>query len=293
MEIKFKSFEKEDYQLVYDFFVELNQKDKLHINWNWARWEWMYFHEDFDKSLIHSIGLWITEGRIVGAAVYDQYLGEAFCGVLPSFEEILPEIIDYSYENLKDENGLGIAVNDQNDYMKLLLDKQGFEQVEQDESLLKIMLENQLKYEIYPEFLMKEVIFPKDEYEYKMVLWKGFDHGDDVKEFEQSIANKGLNDDSDYPHRNPLLSLSVLDHTKNHVAHCTCWYDNRTDYVYVEPVCTIPQYRGNGLGKAVVYEELNRCHSLGAKHAFVISDQEFYKNIGFTSESHYTFYWKK
>ncbi len=293
MEVKFKHFEKEDYQLVYDFFVKLNQKNKMHINWNWARWEWMYFHEDFDKNLIHSIGLWITEGNVVGVATYDQYFGEAFCGVLPNFKEILPEVIDYSFENLKDENGLGIAVNEENDYVKKLLEKLSFEQAEQDETVLKIMLKNQLKYELSSEYLIQEVALPKDQYEYKMALWKGFDHGDDIKEFERSLAEEGPMEESDYPHRNPFLSLSILDHNKKQVAHCTCWYDNRTDYAYVEPVCTIPQYRGKGLGKAVVYEALNRCRSLGAKQAFVISDQEFYTKLGFKSESHYTFFWKK
>lgn len=111
MEVKFRRYEEGDYQLVFEYLIELNKKDKVHINWNWARWEWMYIHQDFDKSLICSIGLWMVDEKVVGAAIYDQYFGEAFCGVLPGFLDILPNIIEYAYENLKDENGLGIAVN--------------------------------------------------------------------------------------------------------------------------------------------------------------------------------------
>ena len=56
---------------------------------------------------------------------------------------------------------------------------------------------------------------------------------------------------------------------------------------------TITKYRDMGLGKAVVLEALNRCRNLGAKEAFVISEQEFYRKLGFKSYSHYTFYWKQ
>jgi predicted N-acetyltransferase YhbS len=37
----------------------------------------------------------------------------------------------------------------------------------------------------------------------------------------------------------------------------------------------------SGLGKAVVLEGVNRCGKLGAKHAYVLSSQQFYYNIGF------------
>lgn len=48
-----------------------------------------------------------------------------------------------------------------------------------------------------------------------------------------------------------------------------------------------------GLGKAVVCEALNRCAKLGAKSACVISNQEFYKKLGFSPYCYYTFHWKK
>jgi predicted N-acetyltransferase YhbS len=58
----------------------------------------------------------------------------------------------------------------------------------------------------------------------------------------------------------------------------------------VEPVCTIPKYRGRGLAWAVVATALNRCRKLGAKESYVLSDMEFYKKMGFAMHSHYSFY---
>ncbi|WP_407668710.1 GNAT family N-acetyltransferase [Paenibacillus bouchesdurhonensis] len=58
-------------------------------------------------------------------------------------------------------------------------------------------------------------------------------------------------------------------------------------------MCTTPQYRNRGLGRAVLMEALKRCGSLEAKKAYVISNDHFYKSIGFYQHSHYTFYWHK
>ena len=61
----------------------------------------------------------------------------------------------------------------------------------------------------------------------------------------------------------------------------------------MEPVCTVPEYRGKGIAKAVIFEALNRASALGAKKAYVISDMEFYRKLGFEEEYRFSFYWKK
>ncbi len=59
------------------------------------------------------------------------------------------------------------------------------------------------------------------------------------------------------------------------------WYIPGSEYAYVEPVFTLPEYRRRGLGKAAVLEGLKRCSKLGAKYAIVLSSQQFYYSIGF------------
>ena len=56
--IEFNHYREQDYQAVCDFLITLNESDKRYINWNWARFEWMYEHPEFDKDLIEHIGLW-------------------------------------------------------------------------------------------------------------------------------------------------------------------------------------------------------------------------------------------
>ncbi len=129
---------------------------------------------------------------------------------------------------------------------------------------------------------------PQDNEQYQLVLWKGFDHGDDLHEFQKTF----LPEQPVKPNEIKYLKLAVMDQNGSFVAHCQCWYRQDTDYAYVEPVCVVPAYRSMGVGKAVVSEALNRCKKLGAKEAYVLSDMEFYKSMGFEPFSTYRFYWK-
>lgn len=284
-EMRFEHYKQDDYQLVCDFLIALNQNRKTHMNWNWARWEWMYAHPYCDRTRLHTIGLWKDKDIVAGAAIYDLYHGEAFCGVLESYEERLPEILEYAYSNLKDDSGLGIAAHDGDAKMQALLLRSGYHKAEQTETVLCRSLEQELIYKLPAGFNIREIYFPEDNLAYQTVIWKGFDHEGDQAELDKMLANKVLP-----PNRCSALCLGAVDETGEFVAHCTCWYDERTDYAYVEPVCTIPKYRGIGLGKAVVCEALNRCKGMGAKEAFVISEQEFYKKLGFAEHSRYHFF---
>lgn len=50
LKFKFKNFNYTYYDKVCDFLVEISQYNREHINWNWARWEWMFFHPEFNRS---------------------------------------------------------------------------------------------------------------------------------------------------------------------------------------------------------------------------------------------------
>jgi len=114
---------------------------------------------------------------------------------------------------------------------------------------------------------------------YAAVIHKGFE--------DEGEPSTGLTEDDflEKPHENTKLAVFIVAPNGEYAAHCQTWYCPDTEVCYVEPVVTIPEFRGCGLGKAVVYESINRCIDLGAKKATVISDQQFYYNIGFKKYS--------
>ena len=285
----FKHFTDDDYEAVCEFLIELNAHDTSHINWNWARFEWMYEHPEFNKDLLESIGLWLEDGKVVGAAIYDMYFGEGFCGVLPEYKSLYPEMLDYACTNLKDESGFSIAVCDNNtDEIDMALNK-GFIKIEQTENIMELDLEREFDAALPEGFRFACPDPVEDIYELSWLFWQGFDHGEDKAEFEkEEITTPRMR-----KHFNKELSVAACNNEGELVSICGLWYSPKTDYVYVEPVCTIPRYRGKGVAKAVIHEALNRAKGLGAKRAFVISDMDFYTGLGFRDKYHYSFYQKR
>lgn len=292
--MEFRHFSEDDYQALCDFLIELNRENKDHINWNWARFEWMYEHPEFDKRLKNAIGLWLDGGKIVGSAIYDMYFGEAFCAVLPGYEDLYPEILDYAKLELKDGSGLGIAIRDESLPEIDAAARAGFVRADRTETIMKIDPDRSFPTALPEGFSFKELDFEKEDLrEIQWLFWQGFDHGEDRAEFEADFEKTKDLELRIRRHFEPHLSISVIDPCGQKAAYCSLWYDSRTDYAYLEPLCTVPAYRGRGLAKAAVYEALNRVKALGAKTVYVISDLPFYEKIGFTKDRHYTFYWNK
>ena len=285
--ITFKHYSPKDYDKVISFLIELNQSSKEHINWNWARFEWMYEHPMFNKSLLPLIGLWFDGDAVVGTAIYDMYLGEASVLVLPKYQYLYSEILDYAYQNLKDNEGLKVAVSNNNELEKELLTQAGYTKADQTETIMSIDLADSLKSPFIEgiEFVHLDPINNYEELCY--LFWQGFDHGNDKEECLKENQTKG----NMRPHYNPYLSITVK-YKDKYIGHCSLWYSNKTDYAYVEPVCVIPLFRNKGVARSMIFEALNRVRSLGAKKAYVISDMEFYKKLGFKKEYSYTFFYK-
>lgn len=284
----FKNYTDQYYEAVCDFLIELNRNSKNHINWNWGRFEWMAEHPEFDKSAKNDIGLWRDGEKIVGAAIYDMFFGEAFCGVLPAYSDLYPDVLDYAYRELKDENGLGIAICDDSLSEIAAAKAQGFSPAQQDETMMSLPLTGDFSVQLPSDLRYAELDPAQEPYAFQWLLWQGFDHGTDKAEFER--------EDAIIPqirrHLNPYLSVAAVDKNGEMVAYCCLWYNEKTDYAYVEPVCVIPSYRGKGVAKAVIFEALNRARALGAQKAYVLSDMAFYQKLGFVKEKHFSFYFK-
>ena len=287
--MSFRTYRDEDYEAVCDFLIELNRKDRMHINWNWARFEWMMEHPEFDKSARSSIGLWWSDGKVVGAAIYDMYYGEAFCAALPEYEALYPEILDYAYRELKDDSGLAVAINQENAAEIQAVLQAGFERIDQKETIMELSLDRDFPSALPDGLGLREMDQIADRDALEWLFWQGFDHGDDRDVFERSLDH--------VPHARrhfkKALCLSAADPSGEPVSHCSLWFHPNTDYAYVEPVCTIPDYRGKGIAAALLSEALNRTKKLGAKEAYVISDLPFYEKLGFEKTQHYSFYRKE
>ncbi len=289
--MEFRTYRESDYEAVCAFLIALNETDRTHIHWNWARFEWMYGHPECDTTLLGSIGLWFDHDMIVGAAIYDMYFGEAFCAALSDYASLYPEILSYAYDALRDESGLAVAIADDCKAEIAQAKALGFAPIEQTETVLAIDLDRPFTAVLPDGLRLYEPDPIRDEKALQWLFWQGFDHGSDRAEFEADFE-KTAQELKPRRHFDPALSLAARSPAGELISYCCLWVRPGTGYAYVEPVCTVPAWRGCGIAGALLQEAFRRAKARGAEKAFVISDLAFYENLGFRKKYHYTFYWK-
>lgn len=284
MKAKFRNYTSqmrftEDYNKVHEFLIRVNQQEAISPNFHWGRWEWMFSLPYLDETNIGKIGIWEAEDKMVALATYESGLGDAYLIVDKNHSYLKEEMIAYAKDNLSKDGAIRINIHNNDRESQIIARKYGFVPTNNKEEVAVINITGDIHYTLPDGFKIVSLADHFDVKKYNEVLYKGFDHGDDVlcddKQLEiRKISLSGPNN---------ILSLKVAVVAPNgdFASYCGMWYDKRTENALVEPVATVPEYRKKGLGKAAVLEGVIRCGKLGAKRAYVGSGQQFYYNIGF------------
>lgn len=267
----------DDYRKICDFLIGLNHDKVIAPNALWARWVWQC-GPNTSKIQSH-IGVAEDNGRIVGLATYDHGLGDAYFCIDTDHAYLKPKLIEYALQNLSLNGELKMTLPDGDlGYQQAAIQK-GFIPTAEKFSTARIDINDNayILPEGYTVMSFADSRFNVDKY-YE-AIWKGFDNTRERNEEEmESVKNRtGFY----LPYLDLNLRILIVAPNGDYAAHCGMWCISGSGYAYVEPVFTLPEYRKMGLGKAAVLEGINRCGKLGAKQAYVLSDQQFYYNIGF------------
>ena len=270
------------YEVIQQFLLK-NSDTGYNEHFHWGRFEWMMNHTFLDVDELTSIAIVRNDkSQMVGLITYDTYYDDRFYMIysIPD-KDLLDTMIGYVMS--RDENPC-VKANDGDRSLAERLQRYTFSQNEnEDDHVLEFDLTKNLNYELPAGIRISPTDFVMDSWKYQMVIHKGFNNVGTPEKWNDEVLKPT-------PNYNPQLCVFALS-TQEYCAHCGIWYkQGRT--AYIEPVVTIPEYRKKGLGKAVVYEAMNRAKKLGAKRAVVLSEQEFYYRIGFTDSSKF-FSWKR
>jgi len=288
MSIQFRHYQSPaDYQLVDDFLIEHYQENNSDGNWIEPVWEYMHGHPFLDSPALGKIGLWEDREEVTAIVNYESILGEAFFQFHPTYRHLAPEMLAYAEENLSgiskkdDRRFLQAFVNDDDEAFLALVRERGYALDDQrTRPFYRFDIPDPFpSITLPPGFCLKSLVDECDWRKVNRVLWRGFNHagepptGDGVEEERRKMF--------DTPRGRRDLKIVVAAPNGDFVAFCGMFYEENHHYAYVEPVATDPDYRCMGLGKAVVLEGIRRCGLLGANLAYVGSDQDFYKALGF------------
>lgn len=258
-------------------FLQIIADNGYNEHFHWGRFDWMMSHSYLDVEMLSKMALFRNEnGELVGAVIYDTSFNDRWYILhSTSDENLLRQMIEYVTKT--DGSIASIKANLNDIVLCRLLENTGFEK-EYSESVLKIDLLCNFSFQLPKGFYLNDPNSEIDNWQRQLVIYHGFDHEGILEEASEEVtrAEKHL-EISEY-----IKIFAIKD--EEYVAHCGVWY-NGGDTAYIEPVVTVPEHRGKGLGKAVVYEAINRAKERGAKRAIVLSDQEFYIHLGMTKSS--------
>lgn len=276
-----------DYRLVSEFLIRHHQPGNADGNWLEPTWEYMHFHPSLDSDNLGRIGLWETGGELVGVCHYEGQLGEAFFEFHSAYSDLRTTMLDYAEANLtgisqrRPGRYLCAYVNDNDPQFQELV-RQRCYSMETDNTRPLYRLDIPTPFppvSLPPEFRLTSLAEECDWSKVHRVLWRGFDHGDDMPMDAEELESRRRMFDT--PKARNELKIAVAAPDGEFAAFCGMFYEPVRQIAYVEPVATDPRYRRMGLGRAAVLEGIRRCGQLGASVAYVGSDQAFYQALGF------------
>ncbi len=268
------------YSEIYRFLLKAADS-AFNEHFHWGRLEWMMVHPLLETDKLDKITMFKNEyNETVGLVCFDTLFSDGPYLIHSDNDIELLELMlrqactDYGIEG----KSATVKIDSSDGAMSSLLIKENFIKKWREEGVLEISLDRDFSYALPTGYYLSPKDFICDNYKYQLVIHKGFDHSGEPERWNDELFKPT-------PNLNRELKVFALS-SGEYCAHCGVWY-TEGDTAYIEPVVTIPQCRGLGLAKAVVYEALSRARKLGAKRAIVLSSMDFYYSLGFYSSSEF------
>jgi predicted N-acetyltransferase YhbS len=296
-----------DFGRVRDFLVDSFSLTEKPLNWKLERWNYTrYFitpmlvtegigEPDLDavadaiQLWNESTALWENEaGAVVGVVNIEHAdknhpgWGEFFCQHHPDYEALLPDLLHFAEEHLRnrEKDQVFVPVYDYDEALIATLTAHNY--YKNTEYTLWEALYLVSKGVPSPNLpkgyrLRSMADMGSDIDKRRKAFGVGFNHPD-PRDWPSRLSYEGLQQAPDY---RSDLDIYVVAPDGEYASFCIAWWDATNKIASLEPVGTAPEHRRKGLARAAVMEAISRVADLGAERVFVGSDQEFYLASGF------------
>jgi hypothetical protein len=254
--------------------------------WNWGRYHPLVFTGDWDAHIRYfenSISMWEdTGGRILAVLNTERPApsAEAYIQRVPEADALLDDILARAEATLADpaSGKLSVDIYDHDAALIAAAGRRGYVRQNWTSYWSEMEINGEEAPALEPGFFIMSMADPRARLDLRgKAMGLGFDHPDPsdwCTPGEYGQVQKA-------PDYRPENDLVVVAPDGEYVSLCIVWYDDWNRFGVFEPVCTHPNFRRRGMGRAVIREGLNRLYRLGARKAYVGSGQEFYAAIGF------------
>lgn len=276
-----------DFMEIRQFMVEIYEKD-------WRNgvpapfFEYALSSSWMNKSYTHRYQIWEDKGKIVAFCFTENPINHTYFSIRPGYEQLADEMVAYAEKCMPRVDGkLTFVFFEGQESALNAVSQKGY---------VKTCGYNEMIYDFSKPLmcpLPKGFRFAEcgklDIEKVAECCWKGFDHettdgpwdGDAEDEYHLLAA----------PHATQY-EVAVENQAGDYVCYAGMWWTPENKLAYMEPLCTVPEYRGKGLAAAALSEMYRRMKPLGATH-MTGGDSPFYAAIGFEPCIVWTFWEKK
>lgn len=273
-----------DFQSVLQFLQEEYSIETLNSYLLPQFFEYAHTHPAFNHQKTHRFALWEEENMVVGVVCYEMDMGECFFVVKDGYYYLLSAMLAHGEEELSvikdDSHVLHVWITDKEGEKRALLENKGYKKIH-TEPVTIFPYEKEFPTRTVPQgFSILSLEDENDIAKIHACLWKGFDHGPDPSDDIDCrlLMQSGPNFRKD-------LTTIIKAPTGEYACYAGMWFDEVNQYAYLEPLATVPEYRGLGLGTLALTEGMKKTKDLGACYCFGGS-LEYYHRIGFKTICH-------
>lgn len=275
---------------IYQFMLDIYERDwRNGVPAPFFEYAFSSFASWMDITYSYKNRIWEDNGEIVAFCFYESPVTDIYFSLKPGYEELAREMIVYADEHMPIKGGkIQLILFGGQDALMKAAGQHGYYQVSEAIDM-QFDFEEALDYPLPEGF---HFVRPED---YDVVkgnkcVWKGFDH-------EQSEGPWNYQcEQNDYllsvaPHSTWEYAAAIANKEGEYVCYAGMWWTPENKLAYMEPLCTVPEYRHKGLASAALSELYHRMKKLGATH-MTGGMNEFYRKIGYRPAVKWT-YWQK
>ena len=304
MNIKTKQFQiLTDINLVWNFMTDIY--DPYFANGVAAPFfEYALTSKWMDKEYLHLNRLWMAGDIVVGFVFTEAVVTSVFFNLRPGYEGLADEMVEYAQNSFPDLGGeRELVIFSGQEALIRAAEKEGYKVSYENADFLFDFRKSGLSYDL-PEGFHFVDPFKCDLLKLAKCTWNGFNAEElgPFKNWNIPDSETPWNPHKAYtvvvnsavappPHATHEYNVIIADENEDYVCFSGMWWVPENKLAYMEPLCTVPEYRRRGLAAAALTQHYRRLKVLGAEYMTGGGD-DFYRKVGYGEGIHWL-HWKK
>lgn len=304
MNIKTKQFQiLTDINLVWNFMTDIY--DPYFANGAAAPFfEYALTSKWMDKEYLHLNRLWMAGDIVVGFVFTEAVVTSVFFNLRPGYEGLADEMVEYAQNSFPDLGGeRELVIFSGQEALIRAAEKEGYKVSYENADFLFDFRKSGLSYDLPEGFHFVDPL-KCDLLKLAKCTWNGFNAEElgPFKNWNIPDSETPWNPHKAYtgvvssavappPHATHEYNVIIADENEDYVCFSGMWWIPENKLAYMEPLCTVPEYRRRGLAAAALTQHYRRLKVLGAEYMTGGGD-DFYRKVGYEEGIHWL-HWKK